>query len=159
MGYLRKIGEKKFRIVYNLAPVNGRRRQKTETLLGVTKKQAEAVLVKRQEAAAAADAPSDSEMGMNDLFDRFMQVKSDRLAPTTLQRYEGLLQRYLRPAFGKRRVSSVKATELVGAYARWSKGPVKARTVRACCRSHAERPEPCRQVGRHPTQSSFTVGW
>jgi integrase len=67
---------------------------------------------------------------MNDLFDRFMQVKADRLAPTTLQRYEGLLQRYLRPAFGGRRVSSVKASDLVGAYAKWSKGRVKGRTVR-----------------------------
>ena len=41
MGYLRKIGDKKFRIVYDVISIDGKRRQKTETLFGVTKKQAE----------------------------------------------------------------------------------------------------------------------
>ena len=41
---------------------------------------------------------------MNELFDRFIRVKSDRLVPSTLvQRYEDILRVYLRPAFGRRR--------------------------------------------------------
>ncbi len=40
LGYLRKIGDKKFRIVYDVISIDGKRRQKTETLFGVTKKPA-----------------------------------------------------------------------------------------------------------------------
>ncbi len=128
MGYLRKIGEKKFRIVYNLATIHGARKQKTETLVGVTKKQAEAILAKRKEAALTFN-PSNCDIRMNDLFDRFMQIKAERLAPNTMQRYEGLMKLYLRPAFGARMAGSVKTAELVAAYARWSKGRIGARTV------------------------------
>jgi hypothetical protein len=31
LGYLRKLGDKKFRIMYDIASVDGKRRQKTET--------------------------------------------------------------------------------------------------------------------------------
>jgi integrase len=67
---------------------------------------------------------------MNDLFDRFMQAKENRLAATTLQRYEGLLRLYLRPAFGAKRVANVKAVDILAAYAEWSKRSISARTVR-----------------------------
>ncbi len=129
MGHLRKIREKKFRIVYDVATVDGKRRQRTETLVGVTKAQAEAILAKRKEVARIS-GPQGYDMRMNELFDRFMQVKTERLAPNTMQRYEGLLKLYLRPAFGIRMADSVKAGDLVAAYARWSKSGVGVRTIR-----------------------------
>ncbi|MGA9019076.1 MAG: hypothetical protein WB438_09110, partial [Candidatus Cybelea sp.] len=108
MGYLRKIGDKKFRIIYDVVSVNGKRQQKTETLVGVTKKQAEAILAKRKAAVVAGEYLPCADMTMNELFDRFMQAKEGRLAATTLQRYESLLRLYLRPAVGARKVGSVK---------------------------------------------------
>ena len=129
MGYLRKVGDKKFRIMYDVMFVNGKRRQKTETLVGVTKKQAEAILAKRKAAVVAGEYLPCADMTMNELFDRFMQAKEGRLAATTLQRYESLLRLYLRPAVGTRKVGSVKAVDLLATYARWSKRPVSGRTV------------------------------
>ena len=129
MGYLRKLGEKKYRIIYDLAPIGTKRRQRTETLVGVTKAQAEAILAQRKSEVARGTLALESELCMNDVFDRFMHAKTERLAPSTLQGYEGLLSVYLRPAFGRMPVASVSAADLVATYARWSKktGP---RTVR-----------------------------
>ena len=130
MGYLRKVGDKKFRIVYDIVSVTGRRRQKTETLIGVTKRQAEAVLAKRKATVLAGEFPSSTSMTMNELFDRFVQSKENRLAATTLQRYECLLRIYLRPAVGTKKVASLRAVDLLAAYTHWTKRGVGARTIR-----------------------------
>ncbi len=130
MGYLRKVGDKKFRIVYDIVSVTGRRRQKTETLVGVTKRQAEAVLAKRKATVLAGEFPSSTSMTMNELFDRFVQSKENRLAATTLQRYECLLRIYLRPAVGTKKVASLRTVDLLAAYTLWTKRGVGARTIR-----------------------------
>ena len=128
MGYLRKVGDKKFRIMYDVVFVNGKRRQKTETLVGVTKKQAEAILAKRKAAVVAGEYLPCADMTMNELFDRFMQAKEGRLAATTLQRYESCCGF----TCGRRRRQEgwqLKAVDLLATYARWSKRPVSGRTV------------------------------
>jgi integrase len=130
LGYLRKIGDKKFRIMYDVVSVNGKRQQKTETLVGVTKKQAEAFLAKRKAAVVVGEYLPCGDMTMNALFDRFVQAKQGRLAATTLQRYESLLRLYLRPVVGTKKVGSVRAVDLLAAYAQWSKRSVSGRTVR-----------------------------
>jgi integrase len=130
LGYLRKLGEKKYRIIYDLTPIGSKRKQRTETLVGITKQQAEAILAKRKNEVSFGELALASELRMNDVFDRFSHVKSHRLAPSTLQRYEGLLKAYLRPAFGTMSVSSIKAADLVATYAHWSKKKIGARTVR-----------------------------
>jgi integrase len=130
LGYLRKLEDRKYRIIYDLADACGKRRQRTETLVGVTKQEAEAILAQRKREVSRGELPVETEIRMNELFDRFVQVKSDRLAPSTLQRYEGLINVYLLPAFGTMPVSSVKTTDLMTSYARWSKKKVGARTVR-----------------------------
>lgn len=109
--------------------VDGKRRQKTETLVGATKKQAEALLAKRKAAVVAGEYLPSGDMTMNELFDRFMQAKQSRLAATTVQRYESLLRLYLRPAVGGKKVRSLRAVDLLAAYAQWSKRSVSARTV------------------------------
>jgi integrase len=130
LGYLRKLGKKKYRIIYDLGMAGGKRRQRTETLVGVTKQQAQALLAKRKNEVALGELSLRPELQMNELFDRFMHLKSDRLAPSTLQRYEGLLTVYLRPAFGTMSVGSLRAVDLTTAYGRWSKKKIGARTVR-----------------------------
>jgi integrase len=130
LGYLRKLGKKKYRIIYDLDMAGGRRRQRTETLLGVTKQQAQALLAKRKNEVSLGELSLRPEVQMNELFDRFMQLKSDRLAPSTLQRYEGLLAVYLRPAFGAMSVGTLKTADLTTTYARWSRRKIGARTVR-----------------------------
>jgi len=130
LGYLRKIGDQKFRIMYDAPSVSGKRCRKTETLVGVTKKQAEAILAQRKAAIVRGEFASGSDIRMNELFDRFMQVKGERLAPATLHCYDGMLKLYLRPAFGVRKVGSIQATDLVNAYAQWSRRPISGRTVR-----------------------------
>jgi integrase len=129
LGYLRKLGDKKFRIMYDVLSINGTRRQKTETLIGVTKTQALAILAKRKAAVVAGEFTPCADMTMNELFDRFMQTKEGRLAATTLQRYESLLRLYLRPAIGRKKVAGVRAVDLLAVYAQWSKRSVSGRTI------------------------------
>jgi integrase len=129
LGYLRKLGKKKYRIIYDLGTA-GKRRQRTETLAGVTKQQAQTLLAKRKNEISLGELSLQPELPMNELFDRFMHVKSNRLAPSTLQRYEGLFAVYLRPAFGTMPVSGLKTTDLATTYGRWSKKKIGARTVR-----------------------------
>jgi integrase len=126
---IRKLGDKKYRIVYDAPPRNGKRRQMTETLVGVTKAKAEAILADRKRSVTGGRFVADLEMTLNDVFDRFMEVKSKKCAATTLQRYDGLLRTYLRPRFGKVALGKLKAADLVSAYALWSRSNVTARTV------------------------------
>jgi len=126
---IRKLGDKRYRIVYDAPPRNGKRRQMTETLVGVTKAKAEAILADRKRTVTGGQFVADQEMTLNDLFDRFMEVKSKKCAATTLQRYDGLLRTYLRPRFGKIALGKLKTVDLVSAYALWSRSKVAARTV------------------------------
>ena len=48
MGYLKRYGDRKYRIIYDLPPERGKRRQKRETLEGASKRQAEAILAERE---------------------------------------------------------------------------------------------------------------
>ena len=49
MGFIKKVGDKRYLIKFNVRPTNGKaRQQKTETLKGCTKKQAEAILAQRK---------------------------------------------------------------------------------------------------------------
>jgi integrase len=116
--------------MYDIVSVDGKRRQKTETLVGLTKKQAEAILTQRKAAVVAGEYLPTGDMTMNELFDRFMQSKQGRLAATTAQRYECLLRLYLRPAVGGKKVGSVRTVDLLAVYAQWSKRSVSGRTVR-----------------------------
>jgi integrase len=129
LGSVRRLADKKYRIVYDVPPLNGKRKQKTETLVGFTKAQAESALADRIRAITGGDYVDDVEMTLNDLFDRFMAAKDRKCAPTTMQRYDSLLRTYLRPSFGLIRLGKLKTTDLVLAYASWSQMDVSARTL------------------------------
>ncbi len=136
MGYLKQLGEKKWRIVYDATPSDGRRRrQKTETLFPVTKAQAKLILAKREETVAIGKFVTD-DVTVSTLFERFIQAKKvAQRAPKTIERYGTLYAAYIGPRFGEMTLSKLKQHHLTDAYASWlSKGKsgraLSARTVR-----------------------------
>lgn len=136
MGYLKQLGEKKWRIIYDVTPSDGRkRRQKTETLFPVTKAQAKLILAKREEAVAIGKFVTD-DVTVSTLFERFIQAKTvAQRAPKTLERYGTLYATYIGPRFGEMTLSKLKQHHLTDAYASWllkGKGgrALSARSVR-----------------------------
>lgn len=136
MGYLKQVGDKKWRIVYDVPPLGGRRRQqRTETLFPVTKAQAKLTLAKREEAVAIGRFVTDDIM-VSTLFERFMTAKTvAQRAPKTLERYGTLYATYIGPRLGDVTLSKLRQHHLTDAYASWlAKGKsghaLSARSVR-----------------------------
>jgi integrase len=136
VGYLKKIGDRKWRLVYDVTPPNGRRRrQKTETLFPATKAQAKRTLAKREEAVAIGKFIVD-DITVSKLFERFITAKTvAQRAPKTLERYGTLYATYIGPGFGDMTLNSLKQHHLTDAYATWLKAgasgnPLSARSVR-----------------------------
>ncbi len=114
------LGVKKYMIVYDVPPQNGKgRQQKREILRGVTKHEAESFLAKRIESVARGEYTADADMTMSDLFEKFMRHKAKRLEATTLDRYKGIIATYLRPTFGKMRLTALRKAHLIEAYEKW----------------------------------------
>ncbi|MFZ0363486.1 MAG: tyrosine-type recombinase/integrase [Candidatus Cybelea sp.] len=116
----KRLGNKKYMIVYDVPPRNRKaRQQKREILSGVTKVEAEAALAKRVERAKIFGLTDDSGMTMSELFDKFMAVKKNRLEATSIDRYESLISTYLRPELGTIPVASLRKANLLEAYEKW----------------------------------------
>jgi len=114
------LGVKKYMIVYDVPPQNGKaRQQKREILRGVTKHEAESFLAKRIESVARGEYTAGADMTMSDLFDKFMTHKAKRLEATTIDRYKGIIATYLRPTFGKMRLTALRKAHLIEAYEKW----------------------------------------
>jgi integrase len=125
VGYLKRYGENKYRIIYDVLSVNGKRRQKRETLEGVTKKQAEAVLANREAEVAKQKAVLDDgdevkdEVTLSALLDGFLRQKHGQKEETTLRRYETLVKLYLKPKFGDMQAKRLRPHHLTTAYSDW----------------------------------------
>lgn len=120
MGYLKKLGKGRYRIVYDLRPENGKRRQKTETLKVKNDKEAQAILARREESVQNGEFVYDDDVNVSMLFAKFMEKKKNRLSPHSFQRYEVLFRVYLCPAFGAKKVKELRQLDLIEAYAHWS---------------------------------------
>jgi integrase len=131
-----------YRIEYDLLPENGRRRQKRETLKGVTKKQAEAVLAQREAEVLAqrkalenGDSVKD-EVTLSTLFEGFLKQKRTQKEETTIRRYDTLVKLYLKPKFGSMQAKQLKPHHLMSAYSEWleqgreGRKSVSAKTIR-----------------------------
>lgn len=142
MGYLKRCGDSKYRIQYDLVPTDGKRRLKRETLEGATKKQAEAILAQREaevltqrKALENGDQPRD-EAVTSDLFDLFLNQKRSSKEDNTIRRYETLVKLYLKPKFGSMRVGQLRPHHLMTAYSDWlqtgreGRKAVSAKTIR-----------------------------
>lgn len=116
----RRLGDKKYMIVYDVPPPYGKaRQQKREILSGVTKQQAEAILAKNIEIIKKGEYAVDSAMTLSELFDRFMAAKRKRLEATTIDRYESLIATYLQPELGAIQLASLRKVHLIEAYDHW----------------------------------------
>lgn len=135
-GHLKRIGENKYRIVYD-APkgIDGKRKLKTETIFG-NKKAAEAALSDRVTAIQRGDYIDSGKLTVHDLFQRFMEGSESSLAATTRQRYAGIVKHHIDPSLGKIVLSQLSPLHLEQAYAKWlqqgrirEKGGLSHRTV------------------------------
>jgi len=132
MGYLKRVGDRKYRIVYDVPPRGGKaRQQKTETLVGVTKPEAEAYLAKRKsETNAGLRIPE--EITIATLYERFRESRVvARRSPKTIERYDQLYDSYIGPAFRHLPVQALRQEHLSAAYSRWSKKGVSGRPLGA----------------------------
>lgn len=125
MGYLKRHGDKVYRIQYDISLKKGERRLKRDTLRGVTKRQAEAILAEREaevlkdRKAAEVGIPVMDDLTIGELLDRFMQAKCTLKESTTTRRYATLVALYLKPRFGSMNAASLRPANLKEAYAEW----------------------------------------
>lgn len=120
MGYIRRVGDKRYRIVYDVRPKNGKaRQQKTETLSGVSKSEAEAYLAQRK--LREASKARLKEVTTAKLFEQFMNSRrAANRSPKTLDRYETLFDSYIEPALGSTDINDLRQDDLTAWYARWA---------------------------------------
>ncbi len=118
-GYLSRIGENKYRIIYDVPKgIDGKRRQKTETVYG-NKKAAEAALSDRVTAIQKGDYSDSGKQTVDNLFERFLESNESSLAATTRQRYASILKNHIKPELGKIALCQLSPLHLEQAYAKW----------------------------------------
>jgi integrase len=79
---IKRVGEKKYKIVYDVPPTDGRaRQQKKETLVGVTRHEAEAIRAKRIESIKKGEYVHETDMSMAELFEKFMATRKKWTCP------------------------------------------------------------------------------
>jgi len=131
-GHLQKRGNEGWRIkVYVGRSGDGRKRYVERTVRG-TRREAERELarlvVEVDEGRHAAAAP----MAYGELLDRWLTVKAQSVEPKTLESYEWVARKYLRPALADRKLASLRAIDLDGLYAELYGSGLSPRTVRIC---------------------------
>jgi integrase len=134
MGSVKRLRDKIYRIVYDIPSMDGKRKQKRETLYNVTKAEAEETLAKRKEQARHRQGVRNPNMTVADLFDEFFQVKRRTLSTSALERYEEMFRNYIGLTIGNVKVNDLRPEHLTDAYTKWSaKGirgkPLSGRTV------------------------------
>ena len=143
-GYITKLGEKIFRIKYEVVPMIGRTRgQKTETLIGVSKKEAIDILFARKAdftrqrwAGCVAEIPKDN-ITLSKLFEGFYFQKSRQKEATTIARYLTIYNLYLKPPYGEARIGQIKPSNLIATYADWHINGRAGRRISARTIQHA----------------------
>ena len=142
MGYLKRCGESKYRIIYDVLPQDGKRHQKCETLEAVTKKQAESILAQREAEILARRKALENgeqvkdEVTLSKLFEAFLKQKRSQKEENTIRRYESLVKLYLKPKFGGMQAKQLKPYHLTDAYSEWlehgreGRKSVSAKTIR-----------------------------
>lgn len=141
MGYLKRIADKTYRTQYDASLTKGKRHLKRETLKGVTKKQAEAILAQREAEVLAKRKALElgervkDQITIGELLDQFMESKRTNIEATSLKRYASYVALYLKPRFGAVKSGSLRPYHLTAAYAGWQANgcdgkEVSPRTVR-----------------------------
>lgn len=134
MGYLKRVGPKRYRYAYQGPIINGKRKQLTGTFYDLSKTEAEAKLAKLEAEARDGEYVQNPNLTFGDLLAEFMKHKKTTLAVSTFERHELYGRLYLSPAFGGVKVRDLRQGHLLEAYANWSaKGirnkPLSGRSV------------------------------
>jgi len=102
-------------------------------------------------------------MTMAELLDRWLKLKATTVEQSTVSNYEWITRRYVVPAFGDRKVASIRTMELDEFYAglRLSGGvesrPLSGRTVRIChtvMRQSLDQPRKWGVIARNPARDA-----
>lgn len=139
-GYVKRVDEGKYRLVYDKPrSLNGKRKQKTETIYG-NKKKAEAVLAQRIAEIRDGSYADSGTLTLQDLIDRFLSSQAT-LSPTTLERYAGIAKNQIAPTLGHVPLKQLTPLHLQEAYSAWLRngrvdkpGGLKPQTVLHCHR-------------------------
>lgn len=86
------------------------------------------LVVEVDEGRHAASAP----MTLGELLDRWLEVKRASVAPRTIESYEWIAAKHLRPRSGERKLASLRTMDLDELYAELHASGLSARTVRIC---------------------------
>ena len=136
MGYLKRVGPKRYRFAYEGPRIDGKRKQITGTFRNLTRTEAGAKLAELEAEARNNAHIRNPNLTLSELFTDFMErKKSPALAVSTHERYEMFGRLYICPTLGPMKVRDIRQAHLVDAYAKWladgSQGkPVRGRTVR-----------------------------
>jgi integrase len=135
MGYLKRIGPKRYRYAYEGPKIDGKRQQLTGTFYDLTKTEAEAELAKLEAQARNGEHVNNPNLTIKQLFSEFMEKKKPTIAVSTYERYEMLARLYILPRLGEMKVRDMRQSHLVDAYGEWRvsgsrERPVSGRTVR-----------------------------
>jgi len=134
MGYLKRIGPKRYRYAYEGPRMDGKRQQLTGTFYELTKTEAEAELAKLEAQARSGEHVKNPNLTFKQLFSDFMEKKKPVLAVSTHERYEMFGRIYILPTLGDMKVRDLRQAHLVDAYGKWrvhgsQNKPVSGRTV------------------------------
>ena len=136
MGYLKRIGPKRYRFVYEGPRIDGKRQQQTGTFYDLSKTEAEAELARLEAQARDGEHVRNPNLTFKELFSEFMEKKKPpALAISTYDRYGMFGKLYLLPSFGSMKVRDIRQAHLLDAYASWHANgsrnkAISGRTVR-----------------------------
>ena len=135
MGYLKRVGTKRYRYAYEGPRVKGKRQQLTGTFYDLSRTEAEAKLAKLEAEAHVGEHVCNPNLTFGELLADFMAQKKPILAVSTFERYELYGRAYLRAAFGTVKLRDLRQGLLLEAYAKWSATgssgkPISGRSVR-----------------------------
>ena len=137
-GHLQQRGADSWRLkVFLGRSPDGRKRYLERTVRG-TRRDAEQELARMVVEAGEGRWVPTAPMTVAELLDRWLRLKETTVEPSTVGNYRWAAERYIVPAFGDRKVASIRTMELDEFYARLrlsggvESRPLSGRTVRIC---------------------------
>jgi integrase len=131
-GHLQQRGPDSWRLkVFIGRGADGKRHYVERTVRG-TKRKAEQELARLVVEAGEGRYSPTAPMSLNQLLDRWLNVKRMAVEPATMSNYRWISDAYIRPALGDRKVAALRPIELDMLYADLHGRGLSARTVRIC---------------------------
>lgn len=162
-GHLQQRGKNRFRAKVYLGRGPDGKRRYLERAVNGTRAEAERelnrMLVEVDEGRHIPSAP----MTMDELLDQWLSLKTTTVEATTVDGYRWIVGHYVRPAFGARKVASVRTLELDQWYQELRAGggsdgrPLSGRTVRLChtvMRQSLEQARKWGLIARNPARDA-----